>query len=138
MTLQGKRAIITGGSRGLGYTIASRFLQQGAFVLICSRNAAELERAGIELNRLAPGRACTAVCDISSTGDVERLAEQARSSLGGADILVANAGVQGPMGQFGEVGWHEWTATIATNLIGSAYCCRAFLPLLQRSRVAKS
>ena len=137
LKLEGKRAVVTGASRGLGKSIANAFLEEGAAVLICARNAAELEEARQSLNEGGPGRVHAMVCDVGVRADLDALAAEARSWLGGVDILVANAGVQGPAGAFEDVDWHAWTETIGINLIGTAYCCRVFLPLLKAAKNGK-
>ena len=129
--------MVTGASRGLGKCIASAFLREGATVLICARNASELEQARISLNHEAPGRVEAIACNVAVKTDLDALAAEARRRLGGVDILVANAGVQGPAGAVEDVDWDMWAETIAINLIGAAYCCRVFLPLLKAAKGGK-
>ncbi len=137
MRLNSKRAVITGASQGLGQKIAEAFLREGASVLICARGAEELERARQSLDRIAPGRVHALVCDIGEETAVDRLAREAESRLGGVDILVANAGVYGPKGAIEDVDWLEWVRAIQINLIGTVYCCRAFLPFLKKTQHGK-
>ncbi len=133
MKLEGKRAIITGASQGLGRAIAEAFLREGASILVCARGAEDLERTRARLEQIAPGRVHAKVCDIANAEEVDALAGHAESVLGGADILVANAGIYGPKGGIEDVDWREWVQAIQINLIGTAYCCRAFLPLLKKA-----
>lgn len=134
MKLDGRFAVVTGASQGLGCAIARRFAQEGASVLMCARTAGDLERAA-ELVRAAGGGAqvWTEPADISSEADVSRLAAVAADRFGRLDILVANAGVYGPKGAIEDVDWCAWTQAISINLLGTVLCCRAFLPLLRRS-----
>lgn len=133
MLLSGKRAVVTGASRGLGRAIAEAFLAEGASVMICARNRAEIEKAAVALNEIAPGRIYAMRCDMRNEADIEALASAAQIQLGGVDVLVANAGIQGPKGAFEENDWAKWTDTVRVNLIGGAYCCRTLLPALRRS-----
>ncbi len=137
LKLQGKRAVVTGASRGLGKAIAGAFLREGATVLICARNASQIEQARVSLNEEASGRLHATACDVGVKTDLDALAAEARLRLGGVDILVANAGVQGPAGAVDDVDWDMWRETIGINLIGTAYCCRVFLPLMKPAREGK-
>lgn len=129
--------MITGASQGLGRAIAEAFLREGASVLICARNQGKLECARQALDRAAPGRVHALVCDIAIEVQVDELARQAEVLLGGVDVLVANAGVYGPKGEVEDIDWQEWVDAIKVNLLGTAYCCRAFLPLLKRTQRGK-
>jgi 3-oxoacyl-[acyl-carrier protein] reductase len=137
LKLTDKRAVITGASQGLGRKIAEAFLAEGASVLICAREGGALERTREALDQAAPGRVHALVCDIAVEASVDRLAREAETRLGGVDILVANAGVYGPKGAIEDVDWAEWVRAIQVNLIGTVYCCRAFLPFLKRARRGK-
>jgi NAD(P)-dependent dehydrogenase (short-subunit alcohol dehydrogenase family) len=139
--LEGKRAVITGASQGLGLAMAEAFLKEGASVMICARGAADLERAVARLeatieNR-APGRVHAMVTDIGVEAEIDALAEAARARMGGTDIFVANAGIHGPKGSLEEVDWQEWVDAIRINLTGTVYGCRAFLPQLRKSARGK-
>jgi 3-oxoacyl-[acyl-carrier protein] reductase len=135
--LEGKRAVVTGGSRGLGKAVASAIVREGATVLICARNAGELEQARAELDKSSARRVHAYICDVATKSDLDNLAAEALRHMGGVDILVANAGVQGPPGPVEDVDWQQWVETIGINLIGAACCCRAFLPLLKAASNGK-
>lgn len=137
MKLSGKRAVVTGATQGLGRTIAEAFLREGASVLICARTAGDLAAARHSLDEIAPGRVHAVACNIAVEADVDELAREAEVRLGGVDILVANAGVYGPKGAIEDVDWVKWVEAIQVNLIGTVYCCRAFLPLLKRPQHGK-
>ena len=137
MKLTSKRAVITGASQGLGRQIAKAFLLEGASVLICARSSGELERARNSLDQTAPGRVHAMVCNIAVETEVDELAREAEMRLGGVDILVANAGVYGPKGAIEDVDWVKWVEAVQVNLIGTVYCCRAFLPFLKRAQRGK-
>ena len=88
MALTGKTAVVTGGSRGIGFEICKILLEQEAHVLAVSRDAAKLEGAHRELPGLA-----TLAADVSAVEDVDRVAAWVRQEWGRLDILVNNAGV---------------------------------------------
>jgi 3-oxoacyl-[acyl-carrier protein] reductase len=88
--LKDKRAIVTGGSKGIGRSIALRLAEEGAAVAICARGDAALHETERELRDRA-GRAFAETCDVASPAELDRFLESARQALGGADILVNNA-----------------------------------------------
>jgi len=91
-SLRGQGAVVTGGSRGLGFLLARALGREGCRVAICARNEEELERARAQLS--AGGIEAIAVaCDVSDRAQVQRLVETVRSQLGPVDILVNNAGI---------------------------------------------
>jgi 3-oxoacyl-[acyl-carrier protein] reductase len=134
MKLEGKGAIVTGASVGLGRYIAAAFLRNGANVAICGRDPEALKSAADELVRGArPGARLHAVCaDVSDRADVERLVSETVATFGQLDILVNNAGVAGPLGPTEAVDWDDWTKTIQINLIGPVLTMRAVLPVFKR------
>ena len=139
MKLSNKVAVVTGASQGLGLAIARRFVNEGASVVLCSRNTSELEAAATQLRAAAaPGVLVFAErADVSSEADVGRLADLAQRQFGKLDILVSNAAVLGPKGAIDEASWSAWSQTISINLLGTVLCCRLFLPLLRRSSRGK-
>jgi len=137
MKLADKKAVITGASQGLGLAIAKAFAEEGADLLLCARGSVELESARQAVSADQRRKVVSYLADISVEGDVRKLAEIAASELGGVDILVCNAGVYGPKGALAQVDWESWSKAISINLLGTALCCRIFLPLLRRSRRGK-
>lgn len=128
--LDGRAALITGGSRGLGLEIARAYLAAGARVLVCARDAEELDQARVELETTGsdPARVATAVGDVSVPSTAEQLVRIARERFSRIDVLVSNAGIHGPIGRTEDVRWDEWEAAIRVNLLGAVLCCRAVLP----------
>jgi 3-oxoacyl-[acyl-carrier protein] reductase len=134
MRLTGKRAVVTGASEGLGLVLAEALLAEGASVMICARRKTPLEAARALLERRHAASHVYAVrCDVACDTDVEAFAREAQSWMGGVDILVANAGIHGPLGALEDVDWKAWVEAIQVNLTGTVYCCRVFLPLLKKS-----
>ena len=116
--LVGKVAVITGGSRGLGFGIAKAFIREGAAVVIASRTADAVENAVAELRDLG-GQAHGIGCDVSELAQVETLAAFAREQFGGFDIWVNNAGISCPTGPAVHVPPEMVTSLIRTNIIGA-------------------
>jgi NAD(P)-dependent dehydrogenase (short-subunit alcohol dehydrogenase family) len=138
MSLAGRTAIITGSSQGLGVAIAEHFLSQAANVVLCARNAGDLET---QRQRLAAtygaDRVWAQPADISIKGDVDALFDAAQSRFGRLSILVNNAGVHGPMGSIDTIDWDEWVRAIAINLTGTVYCARKAVTAFKPHRYGK-
>ncbi len=126
LKLMGKVALVTGASQGLGFNIAQRFIAEGASVVICARSSADLEHAKNQLLAMIgkDHQLLALSCDVSSTGDVDRMFQQIIDRFGTLDIVVSNAGIYGPLGPIDEVNWDEWLQAIAINLSGAAYVLR--------------
>jgi len=137
--LEGKAAIVTGASQGLGFEIAKQYLEAGASVAICARNKKLLDKAQKLLRPMArPGQRIIARgADVSKIGDVRKLVALAQRELGHIDILVNNAGVYGPKGVIEKVDWREWARAIEINLYGSIHMCRAVLPAFRARKSGK-
>src|SRR6185437_15056261 len=135
--LTGRRAIVTGGSKGLGRAIAAELLAEKAQVAICARNAAELDATAAELNETAgelhePGPVFAAQCDVTDPDQVSAFLADAASAMGGVDILVNNAGGARP-GRFETLTDTDWHEDIEVKLFSQIRCTRAALPLLRQS-----
>jgi NAD(P)-dependent dehydrogenase (short-subunit alcohol dehydrogenase family) len=133
--LEGRQALITGASQGLGLTIAQAYVREGASVFICARDAAALERAQAEIAPLCQvGQEVDAApADVSDPGAVQSLVAAARERFPDLSILVNNAGVYGPKGSIWDVDWSEWARAVEINLYGSVLAAAAIAPHL-RSR----
>jgi len=137
--LAGRAAIVTGASQGLGLAIARAYVDAGASVCICAREAGPLEsaRAGLAA-RARPGQRVQAVsADVSKPDDVARVVAEACGVFGRVHILVSNAGVYGPMGPIESVRWDEWVRAVEINLFGSVLMCRALIPHFKEHRYGK-
>jgi NAD(P)-dependent dehydrogenase (short-subunit alcohol dehydrogenase family) len=135
MRLDGRTAVVTGGSQGFGLAVAGAFAAEGADVLICARDGEALEKARVSLSAQArPGRrVLSAVADVSRPEDADRVVRTAVDAFGRLDALVNNAGVYGPMGLAEEVDWGEWARAIEINLMGTVLPCRAALPHMKKA-----
>jgi 3-oxoacyl-[acyl-carrier protein] reductase len=118
-SLNGKVAIVTGGTRGIGRSIAERLLREGASVAICGRSAESTDRAAAELKPLGNVIGCAA--DVTDLGQVRDLFNAVDRQLGQLDILVNNAG-EGVFRKVGEMSPEDWHRNIDLNLNGPFYC----------------
>jgi 3-oxoacyl-[acyl-carrier protein] reductase len=130
--LGGRRAVITGGSRGIGKAIGAAMAQAGAQVSICARGAEGLEAARAEIVSAGGNRKVHAMsCDVADADATTRYIDAAAAALGGIDILVCNASGFG--GSDDEAGWEK---SINVDLLGCARAIRAALPYLEKSDAA--
>lgn len=132
MELTGRRALVTGGSRGLGKVIASRLATAGADVAIHfnrERTAAEESAAAIEA---AGRRTLLLQADLADPAAVDGAVDQVAQAWGGLDLVVNNAGLA-PVLPWDRIDPAEWSETIAVNLSGPFHVMRAALPLLKQA-----
>ena len=129
--LSGKVAVVTGGSRGIGFAVAELLLRQGVSVAISGTDQGRLEAAVQALEKGAPERVRAVRADVRRPEDVATLIATATSAFGGLDILVNNAGV-GVFKSVADTTVDEWHRIIDTNLSGVFYCCREAIPHLRR------
>jgi len=134
LQLAGRRALITGGSRGIGLAIARALVAEGVAVALVARDADRLASAAEEL-RSAGGSVVTAVADVTDADQLHAAVDGAATALGGLDLLVANAG--------GSVGGRllestpgDWADTFALNVLHPANAVRAAVPHLRQSDAA--
>ena len=138
-TLEGRRALITGANQGLGLAIAKAYVQAGASVMLCARDAAKLAGAQSDVAALAAAdqRVCVMRADVAVPDDVSALMAATLEQLGGLEILVNNAGVYGPMGPIESIDWAEFTRAMDININGSVLPMRAVLPHFKQQRYGK-
>jgi 3-hydroxybutyrate dehydrogenase len=126
MTLSGRRAVVTGGGRGIGAEVARRLAREGARVVVSARSgeaigtvAAALREEGLQ--------ALAVPCDVTDPVRVEELFRAAVAAMGGVDILVNNAGASSSA-PLRRLSLEEWNRLIAVNATGPFLCTRAVLP----------
>ncbi len=129
--IQDKVAVVTGGTRGIGYNIADALLEEGAKVFICGRDRLILEAALHRLGMKDKERANGMVADVRRYADCRAVIHGAAELFGGLDILVNNAGI-GIFKPVDQIKVEEWDATIQTNLSGVFYCCHEAIPLMRQ------
>ncbi len=130
--LEGKVALVTGASRGIGCAIARALLDEGAHTFLVSRRREAVQKLAAAWSA-AGGRAEALSADITREREVYRLIARVKKRSGRLDILINNAGVF-TYKPFGKTTLEDWRSNIDTNLTGTFLCTRAALPLLKRKR----
>jgi 3-oxoacyl-[acyl-carrier protein] reductase len=127
----GKIAVVTGGSRGIGFAIAEALLASGARVLITGRDESALMTAAKRLAQAGSSDAIRTVrADVQRAAEATRAIDEAVTRFGGLDILVNNAGI-GTFRNVADMSAAEWDQVIGTNLTGVFHCCHAAIPHLR-------
>ena len=130
--LEGQTAIVTGGARGLGRAVAEVMAGAGANVVICSRNAPQLDDV-VAAIRAKGGKALAYAADVADERQVQELVLSAERWVGPATILVNNAGVVEPLAPLARTDATQWLRHIAVNVGGVYLCARAVIPgMLER------
>ncbi len=131
MKLSKKVAVITGGGRGIGESIAHAFADEGADLILTARTRHQLEKVADDIK--AKNRKAAAIpCDVSSPTEVEKLAAEVKEKFGRVDILVNNAGIS-KRSKLLDYDDDTWLQVIRVNLFGVYLCSKAFLPILQQT-----
>ncbi len=130
---QGRVALVTGGTRGLGLVLTRQLLAQGVRVAICGRDPESLERAYRQLSRSAPGRVFAATCDVGDAAQVQALVRQVVARFGRLDIVVNNAGLI-QMGPVEEMTLEDFDAGMRVHFWGPLHTTQAALPHLKAAR----
>jgi NAD(P)-dependent dehydrogenase (short-subunit alcohol dehydrogenase family) len=125
--LEGKIALVTGGSKGIGAAAAKELAAHGVSVMIAARGLAAAERVRDEI-RAAGGTAEAVACDISDYARTEAAVETTCAALGGLDILVNNAAIIEPISRLDEMDPNDWVRGNAINYTGAFFAVRAVLP----------
>ena len=131
MEFAGKRVLISGSTRGIGFALAKHFISQGAIVAVNGRSSSSVEKAIDELG--APGKAFNAFGQLGSTEGCEEVVSSAADQLRGLDILINNAGVF-DIASIEDTNEETWDRAMNTNVKAAFFCSRAALPMLRESR----
>jgi NAD(P)-dependent dehydrogenase (short-subunit alcohol dehydrogenase family) len=126
LRLKGKSAVVTGGSKGLGWAIAEEFVREGASVAICARQESEVTEAAAEL-RSGGTTVYSQACDVTDSDQVADFVARSADALGRVDILVNNAGRARP-GDFETLSDEDWQADVDVKLLSMIRCSRAVVP----------
>ncbi len=131
-SLKDKVAVVTGGTRGIGFSIADALAKEGAKVFICGRDNAGVKKA---LELLGNAKAANSIdgvtADVRRSEDCRKLIHAAAERFGGLDILVNNAGL-GIFKPIDQLTPEEWDTVIETNLSGVFYCCHEAIPFMRK------
>lgn len=131
--LENKVALITGGSKGIGFGIAAALMGEGMNVAITSRSLESAQEAAAELNKSGKGKALAIEADVRDYTSQENAIKQVMEKWGRLDLLVANAGI-GHFAPVEELSLAQWHETIDTNLTGVFYSVKAGFEALKESK----
>lgn len=135
LDLRGKVVVVTGGSRGLGLVLARELVARGASVAIGARDAAELERARMDLS-IRGGTVHAGVLDVTDRDSVGRFIAEVQDEVGAIDILINNAGVI-QVGPLARIALEDFDRAIATHMYGPLYATMAVLPSMRSRRAGR-
>ena len=135
-SMQGKLALVTGASRGIGAAIAEALGAQGAHVVITARTAAGLEQVEERIHQ-AGGSATIAPLDLTESDSIARLAAAVRERWQALDLLVLNAATLGSLTPVGQIDGKEFNRVLTLNVLASQALIAGFDPLLRRSDAAR-
>lgn len=128
--IEGKSAVVTGATRGIGLAIVRALLERGGRVFLCARDNADVGKTVASLKSDHGDRVYGEACDVRSYENVCSLFSNVRRKFGALDILVNNAGI-GSHSYVEQMPVEEWNATLETNLSGVFHCCHEALPLMK-------
>lgn len=131
--LSGRRALVTGGTKGIGRAVVAELVAEGVSVAFCARNSDEVKAAEGDLRPEGGHPEVVGfTADVTKPDEVIRLVDDAAAALGGLDILVNNAGAAHP-GGFEDLSDTDWHQDLDVKLFSQIRCTRAALPHLRRS-----
>jgi 3-oxoacyl-[acyl-carrier protein] reductase len=136
MILKDKTALITGGSRGIGKSVARAFLREGAKVMIAARSREELDAVKNELGKEFDGVAIFRA-DVSKKEEIDSLVAATVVRFGKIDILINAAGIYGPIGPSHEVDFDKWEEAFAINVFGTFRMIQKALPIMMQAKHGK-
>jgi len=131
--MDGRVALITGSSRGLGRAMALEFAASGAHVCIVARRKDVLEQTREEVEAAGDGKVCACVADVGKADEIQRLVATAEKALGPVDVLVNNAGASRRM-PFEEISDALWTEDLELKLFGAIRTARLVFPGMKQRR----
>ena len=134
LKLQGKVALVTGASKGIGKGIAASLAAEGANVVISARGRDELEATAVELNSAGGGQVAAVVADVTKAEDCARLVEETVSRFGKLHVLVNNAAAIDNFGSYDELSDDNWQALFDLNVLSVVRVTRAALPHMRREK----
>jgi NAD(P)-dependent dehydrogenase (short-subunit alcohol dehydrogenase family) len=131
LKLNGKTALVTGGSEGIGKGIALAFAREGVDVAICARRREPLDATAQEIARATNRKIVPIVADLTKDEDAKNFVEQGHAALGRVDIMVNNAG-SAPGGVIEHLSEGDWAQALQLKFMGYVRCLRYVLPIMQK------
>jgi 3-oxoacyl-[acyl-carrier protein] reductase len=133
LAMTGKKAVVTGGSVGIGKAIAWSFAREGVDVAICARRKEQLEETAAEISKATGRKIYPIPADLTKPADAENFIRKAHAALGRIDILVNNAG-SAPGGVIEHLSEEEWASSLQLKFMGYVRCMKHVLPIMQRQK----
>ena len=136
--LQGRIALVTGASRGIGAAVARRYAEEGAHLVLVARTTGALEELDDEIQQITGTPATLVPIDLTDYDEIDRMGAALHERFGHLDILVGNAGILGTLSPLGHIDPKVWDQTMAVNLTANWRLVRSMDPLLQRSDAGRA
>jgi NAD(P)-dependent dehydrogenase (short-subunit alcohol dehydrogenase family) len=130
MKLNGKTAVVTGSTKGIGRAIAEALMREGMNVCVSARKEDEVQKAVEELGDVGEGGVAGVVCDVREYEEVKAMMAHAAAEFGGVDVLVNNAGI-GKFSRVEATSPEDFRAVLETNVCGVFYCCHEAIPQMK-------
>jgi 3-oxoacyl-[acyl-carrier protein] reductase len=131
LKLKGKIAIITGGSRGIGYAVAHALAAEGVNICICARNEESINKATEEIEKDFPVKALGVKADVSKASEIDLLVKKVKEEFGGVDILINNAGT-GTEETIMDAPDEKWQYFWDLHVLAAIRTARGFVPFMQK------
>ena len=131
--MKGKKALVTGGSEGIGKAVTRTLAREGVDVAICARRKEPLEAAAAEIAKETGRKIVPIPADMTKAADVERFVKESHAALGRIDILVNNAG-SAPGGVIEHLSEEEWASALQLKFMGYVRCMKHVLPIMQKQK----
>jgi 3-oxoacyl-[acyl-carrier protein] reductase len=133
LAMAGKKAIVTGGSEGIGRAITLALAREGVDVAICARRKEPLEQAAAEIAKATGRKIFPIPADLTKAADAENFVNKAHAALGRLDILVNNAG-SAPGGVIEHLTEEDWASALQLKFMGYVRCMKHVLPIMQEQK----
>src|SRR6204780_2648731 len=133
LRMNGKAALVTGASEGIGKAVALALAREGVDVAICARRKEPLEAAAAEIARATNRKIVAIPADLTKPADAENFIKQAHAALGRIDILVNNAG-SSPGGVLEHLTEEDWAQSLQLKFMGYVRCLKHVLPIMQKQK----
>ncbi|MBN1272850.1 MAG: SDR family oxidoreductase [Candidatus Aminicenantes bacterium] len=134
--LDNKIIVVTGGSRGIGFSVARRCAKEGARLVLISRDRSNLEKAAVKVSSGRQNHRCYE-CDVGRPENVKDIVSAVENEFSVVHGLVNCAGISGVIGRIDEIDPAGFVQTIKVNLLGTFYMCHYFIPLLKKAERGK-
>src|SRR5580704_17651457 len=131
LQMNGKTALVTGASEGIGEAIAFALAREGVDVAICARRREKLEATAAKIARATNRKLVAIPADLTNPADAENFVKQGHAALGRIDILVNNAG-SSPGGVLEFLTEEHWAQSLQLKFMGYVRCLRHVLPIMQK------